>query len=125
MEERMTVVEFRLSPAALRALGDYVHETGLGVDEAADNLLLVGLGRIPTDRRPPIALAGYGEQKDRFLRLLLELGAVSDACHAMCISEGLPYGWARNDLAFARAFDEARVTLRERRKANRVEALAV
>jgi hypothetical protein len=121
----MTVLEFRLSPAALRALGDYVQETGLGVDEAADTLLIAGVGRLPTERREPSSMSGYGASKDRFLELLMSIGSVSDACHALCISEGLPYGWARTDLEFARAFDQARVTLRERRKADRLEALAV
>lgn len=119
----MTVLELKLSPAGLRALGEYVADSGLGVDEAADSLILAGRGRIPLGDQDEVPLEGYGEQKDRFLGLLLELGAVSDACHALCISEGLPYGWARNDIGFARAFDRARVTLRERRKADRRLAL--
>lgn len=117
------VVEFRLSSSALRALGEYVQNTGLGVDEAADNLLIAGGGRLPLNRHDPPVMTGYGDRKDRFLALLLEFGAVSDACYALCISEGLPYSWARNDLEFARAFDHARVLLRERRKADRLYAL--
>lgn len=118
----MTAMEFRLSPRALRALGSYVEDSGLGIDEAVEDLVLRGSGTIP-QRAEPVDLEMLPEKKRRFLELLLDLGAVSEACEAAVISQGLPYGWARSDLEFARAFDEVRQSLRDVRKNRSADSL--
>jgi len=116
----MTEMVFKLSPGAVRALGEYVDDTGLGIDEAAEELIVASATKLVRIRRPEVSLNGHGDVKDRFLTALRDLGSVSGACEATVISEGLPYGWARRDTQFARAFDRVRAELRDARRAERV-----
>lgn len=111
----MTTVSFKLSPRAVSALQQYTEMTGLGVDAAADELILAASlqhGVQPEQREQQTSV--LTEKQRRFLAHFRELQIVSLACQATGISEGLPYGWARTNIHFAQAFDAARAEVRDK-----------
>lgn len=111
-----TVMEFKLSPRAVAALGQYADTTGLKLDAAAEEMILASASSsaVQPEQRP-IPLVDMPAKRREFLEELKRTGSVSEACAYSGVSQGLPYGWARSDIDFARAFEQIRAELREQR----------
>lgn len=113
----MTTLQLKVSPRALSALAIYVEQTGLGTDAAADELILMAAASkgVQPDQIYDVATS-MSDKKRAFLAHLKEWGTVSAACDIAGISQGLPYGWSRTDVEFAKAFEDVKAELRDERR---------